>query len=176
MVGVRNRNILEEAQALYVVVLKASVLLMSVRMVEHLPRHRGSRKSKGEVRNVYTIKLIAEGRLEPNTTGSSFMGIVTSPAGKNGNHSFDPFGSCPLVCIPHILSCSLNFCSLWFLFPYVLWSPVHSGPVACIPRRFFFSFVCLFLCYFFSPISLPPFVLFSPCFPSHRAIKLGYSC
>jgi hypothetical protein len=51
---VRKRAIFKEARALHAVVLKTpSVLLMSARMVEHLPLHRGSRTSKGEARNVY---------------------------------------------------------------------------------------------------------------------------
>jgi hypothetical protein len=80
-----------------------------------------------------------------------------------GNHSFDPFGSCPLVCIPHLLSYSLHFCSLWFLFPYVLWSPVHSGPVACIPQRFCFPFVCLSLIVCVPMLFLFPYIISSLC-------------
>jgi hypothetical protein len=95
-----------------------------------------------------------------------------------GNHSFDPFGSCPLVCIPHVLSYSLNFCSLWFLFPYVLWSPVHSGPVACIPRRFFFPFVCLSLILCVPMLFLFPYITSSLCivfllFPLSPCYQIG---
>ncbi len=80
-----------------------------------------------------------------------------------GNHSFDPFGSCPFVCIPHVVSYSLNFCSLWFLFPYVLWSPVHSGPLACIPRMFCGPFVCLSLILCVPMIFLFPYITSSLC-------------
>ncbi len=95
-----------------------------------------------------------------------------------GNHSFDPFGSCPLVCIPHVLRYSLNFCSLWFLFPYVLWSPVHSGPVACIPRRFFFPFVCLSLILCVPMLFLFPYINSSLCivfplFPLSPCYQIG---
>jgi hypothetical protein len=95
-----------------------------------------------------------------------------------GNHSFDPFRSCPLVCIPHVLSYSLNFCSLWVLVPYVLWSPVHSGPVACIPRRFCFPFVCLSLILCVPMIFLFPYITSSLCivfplFPLSPCYQIG---
>ncbi len=92
-----------------------------------------------------------------------FSVVFTPSPPSHGNHSFDPFGSCPLVCIPHVLSYSLNFCSLWFLFPYVLWSPVHSGPLACIPRRFFFPYVCLSLILCVPMLFLFPYITASLC-------------
>ena len=95
-----------------------------------------------------------------------------------GNHSFDPFGSCPLVCIPHVLSYSLNFCSLWFLFPYVFWSPVHSGPLACIPRRFCCPFVCLSLILCVPMLFQFPYITSSLCivfllFPLSPCYQIG---
>ena len=73
----------------------------------------------------------------------TFPGIILAADSENsvlavvldGNHSFDPFGSCPFVCIPHVVSYCLNFVPFGFCFPMfcgplfivVLWHVYPGG-------------------------------------------------